>query len=137
MYTYSARITDVYDGDSVTMDVDLGFSVTLHGLKFRIAQVDTPEIRGKSEKEKTAGKLVRDWVKKNWTNRPLQIVTVKDKTEKYGRYLAFIKDTKRPLEEMDLSTVLIKKGFAKFYEGSRREPWTEEQLDHIIKSLQL
>ncbi len=47
MYEYKAKIIEVYDGDTFTFEVDLGFSITVKE-KIRLAGINTPEVRGKS-----------------------------------------------------------------------------------------
>lgn len=85
-YTYSAVILDVYDGDTMTAEVDLGFNVKMK-MKLRLAGVDTPEIRGT---EREHGLVVRDYVRNLILNKEVVFESIKDKTGKYGRYLAII-----------------------------------------------
>lgn len=58
-YFYKAVVRDVYDGDSCTVDIDLGFGIWMKGQKLRLMGIDTPELRG-SEREE--GLKVRDYV---------------------------------------------------------------------------
>lgn len=44
MYEYKAQVVSVYDGDTLTVDIDLGFEVWLRKQKIRLAGIDTPEI---------------------------------------------------------------------------------------------
>lgn len=46
MYRYRAKVKSVYDGDTCTVDIDLGFHITLRDIKVRLYGVDTPELRG-------------------------------------------------------------------------------------------
>jgi len=46
LYYYRARVTKVYDGDTITVDIDLGFHVGLKSEKIRLYRIDTPEVRG-------------------------------------------------------------------------------------------
>ena len=46
LYTYKARCVSVYDGDSITLDIDLGFNHWMLNQKIRLLGIDTPEIRG-------------------------------------------------------------------------------------------
>lgn len=85
LYTYNAIVTDVYDGDSFTVDIDLGLNVWLRGVKLRLARIDTPELRGD---EREVGIQVRDYVRMRLLNKKVVIKTDKDKTGKYGRYIA-------------------------------------------------
>ena len=50
LYHYRATITAVYDGDTCTADVDLGFKVTVRGEKIRLARINPLEIRGAGRK---------------------------------------------------------------------------------------
>lgn len=86
MYTYKANIVSVYDGDTVTALVDLGFKISFQ-MKLRLLGINTPEMRGP---EKIEGKKVRDLVRELILNKEVTIVTKRDKKGKYGRYLATI-----------------------------------------------
>jgi len=85
-YVYRAKIIDVYDGDTCTAIVDLGFYVHIQ-MKLRLYGLDTPEVRGV---EKVKGVQVRDIVRSRILNKDVIIKTFKDSQEKYGRYLAII-----------------------------------------------
>ncbi|VAW64978.1 hypothetical protein MNBD_GAMMA08-2006 [hydrothermal vent metagenome] len=85
LYHYKGFVTKVYDGDTITVDVDLGFNVLLKKEKFRLFRINTPEVRG-DEKEK--GYISRDWLRERVLNKEIILVTNKDKKGKYGRWLA-------------------------------------------------
>lgn len=84
-YTYKATVVKVYDGDTITVDVDLGFGVWLTNQKMRLFGIDTPEVRGKEREE---GLIVRDWLRGRILHREIVIKTHKDRKGKYGRWLA-------------------------------------------------
>lgn len=86
MYHYNAKIVAVYDGDTVTAVVDLGFNISFK-MKLRLLGIDTPELRGA---DKIEGKRVRDIVRGMILDKQVEIKTKRDKTGKYGRYLATI-----------------------------------------------
>jgi len=86
LYTYKAKIVAVYDGDTVTALVDLGFKVQKE-MKLRLTGIDTPELRGDEREE---GLKVRDYVRGLILDKDVTIKTSKDKQGKYGRYLAEI-----------------------------------------------
>lgn len=86
-YTYEAKITDVYDGDTVTADIDLGFDTWMHDRKLRLNGIDAPELRGD---EKEAGLKSRDALRKQVLGKDVTLCTIKDKQGKYGRYLTNI-----------------------------------------------
>ena len=52
MYEYKALINRVVDGDTVDVDIDLGFGVWLHDERVRIMGIDTPESRTRDLVEK-------------------------------------------------------------------------------------
>ncbi|WP_222611773.1 thermonuclease family protein [Seonamhaeicola algicola] len=106
MYHYKAKIIDVYDGDTVTAMVDLGF-LHFQEMKLRLYGIDTPELRG-SERE--AGLVVRDIVRELILNKEVEIHSYKDKQGKYGRYLANI-----IVNGVDLNQWLVDNGHAKPY----------------------
>ncbi|WP_452221378.1 thermonuclease family protein [Lacinutrix salivirga] len=106
MYHYKAKIISVYDGDTVTAIVDLGF---LHSqeMKLRLLGIDTPEMRGP---EKVEGKKVRDILREMILDKEVEIHTYKDKQGKYGRYLASI-----VLDGLDVNQWLVDNGHAEPY----------------------
>lgn len=91
MYTYNAIITNVIDGDTFDLDVDLGFYVHVN-VRVRLLNVDTPEKRG--SEEKGLGLLVTKYSEQLLTNRK---VLIRSKgtdnplnTDSFGRWLAEI-----------------------------------------------
>ena len=90
LYLYKAHVTDVYDGDTIT--IDLGFNTWIKDERIRLARINTPEVRGK---EKVEGKLARDWLREKILNQDILLRTIKskkgaDSKGKYGRYLGEI-----------------------------------------------
>jgi micrococcal nuclease len=94
MYIYSAKLIRVVDGDTVDLDVDLGFKVHQE-IRTRLYGIDTPEIYGvKKESEefqkgKAASNFVEEWFASLGTNNFI-VETIKDQKGKYGRYLVRI-----------------------------------------------
>jgi len=84
LYNYVAFVKKVYDGDTITVDIDLGLSVIMKNQKIRLYGIDTPEVRGKN---KIKGFEVRDYVRGKILNQRIRIRTIKDKKGKYGRLL--------------------------------------------------
>ena len=86
-YIYKARITGVYDGDTVTASIDLGFHVFLNNQTIRLAEIDAPELKGR---ERPRGLAVRDWLRRRLLDQDVVIETIRDKKETYGRWLGKI-----------------------------------------------
>lgn len=107
-YVYKAVVTKVYDGDTCTADVDLGFDVTFTAT-LRLEGIDAPEVTGA---EKVQGIITRDRVRELVLGQEVRITS--HKREKYGRWLAsitFILDG----QIKDLSAYLIEQKLAEPY----------------------
>ena len=109
IYHYKAIIRSVYDGDTCKADIDLGLKSWVHGQKLRLARIDTPEIRGESHDE---GIKVRDFVRSKILDQEVFIQTVKDRTGKYGRYLAEIWVIENDGSIINLNDLLLDMNFA-------------------------
>ena len=57
MYEYRCKIVRVVDGDTVDVDIDLGFGVWMHKERIRLHGIDTPESRTRDLEEKKYGLL--------------------------------------------------------------------------------
>ena len=109
-YTYRAVIRSIYDGDSIRVDVDLGFGAWLHNLPIRLHGVDTPEVRGP---ERVQGLASKAWLEQRVPPGTKVILeTIKDATGKYGRYLAVVWH-----EGISMNDELLAQGLAKPYPG--------------------
>jgi micrococcal nuclease len=84
-YEYLATVISVYDGDTITVSVDLGFHIS-QTMSVRLARINSPEVRGGSS---TEGLEARDYLRSILpVGTRVTLVTHKDGREKYGRYLA-------------------------------------------------
>jgi micrococcal nuclease len=115
MYEYEATIIDVYDGDTVTALIDLGFSIYIKK-RIRLNGIDTPEIRTLNIKEKEYGLEVRDYLRELILNKKVTLDTYKP--DKYGRCLADIY-----LGKMNINNHLINKRYAVPYYGGKKHIW--------------
>lgn len=87
MYEYKAVITNVVDGDTFDMDIDLGFNIHIHE-RVRLLDIDTPEKFGK---EKELGLLVKDYAAFEFAGMEVVIKSEKAdvaaNTDSFGRWL--------------------------------------------------
>ena len=115
MYTYDAEVVSVYDGDTATATVDLGFKISAIKVKLRFYGIDTAEIRGGTEITKTAAREARDYVKEKILGKKIRMKSLGK--GKYGRYLAIIwtVDDDGNVAEESLNDELIRLGLAKVY----------------------
>ena len=117
MYEYKCKIVKVVDGDTVDIDLDLGFGVWLRDERVRIMGIDTPESRTSDKVEKIFGLAA---TAKAHTLIPegsnCIIRTRRDKAGKYGRTMGdFV------LEDGTLYTdVMIETHHAVPYEGQAK-----------------
>ena len=85
MYEYRCKIRRVVDGDTVDVDIDLGFGMWIHNERIRLYGVDTPESRTRDLEEKKYGLLAKSFVLSYLPEGSYQtLVTVKDKAGKFG-----------------------------------------------------
>jgi len=91
VYEYKGFVRKVYDGDTITVDIDLGFDVILKNQKIRLARINTPEIRGK---ERSEGLKSRDALRNKIGSKWIKLKTYQDKKGKWGRWIGeiWIKD---------------------------------------------
>lgn len=87
LYFYKAHVTSVYDGDTCTINIDLGLHIWIHGGKIRLARINAPELR---KEERPRGLESRDYLRRLILDKDILLETVKDKKGKYGRYLGEI-----------------------------------------------
>jgi len=77
-YEYHAKVTQVVDGDTIVVDIDLGFNVVLANQSVRLLGVDTPESRTSDKVEKVFGLASKDYTKEfvdNCRKRSLFVLT--------------------------------------------------------------
>jgi len=87
-YRYNAKVVRWVDGDTIVLDVDLGFGIWVHKEHIRLARIDTPEMRGAEKIEGRKVKLAMET--KIPVGTMIVIETAKDGKGKYGRYVAEI-----------------------------------------------
>lgn len=87
LYQYRAEITRVIDGDTVVADIDLGFHTWRRDEHLRLWGINAPELDGNPASPGTEAKAA---LEARILGKKLIICTLKDKQEKYGRYLAKI-----------------------------------------------
>jgi len=108
-YFYSAIVREVYDGDTCTVDIDLGLSTWQHGEKLRLNRIDAPELRGATRE---AGLASRDFLREKIDGKNIILESVKDSREKYGRYLAEIWLVDEKGKWLNVNDLLVSSGQA-------------------------
>jgi len=124
MYTYRAGVIDIYDGDTMTVLMDMGLK-EYKVRTLRLYGINTPELRGE---EREQGLVVRDYVREQlgsntpWTMKRPKLVlpsvvieTHKDKSGKYGRLLATVYYYRDMGGWLNLNAELLRLNYAKEY----------------------
>ncbi|MFH1636736.1 MAG: thermonuclease family protein [Chloroflexota bacterium] len=111
LYNYRAIVKSVYDGDTCTVDIDLGLGTWIHKEKLRLYRINTPEVRGVQRPE---GLKSRDFLREKIDGKEIIIQTVKDRKGKYGRYLAEIWLEGEGDELTNINDLLVQEGFAEY-----------------------
>jgi micrococcal nuclease len=109
LYHYRALITSVYDGDTCDADIDLGLSTWVKGEKLRLYRINSPELRGP---EREAGLLSRDYLRSLIEGKEVMLQTIRDRHEKFGRYLAELWLQNADGTWVNVNDLLVTKGFA-------------------------
>ena len=120
MYEYRAIINRVIDGDTVDVDIDLGFNVVIQDERVRIMGIDTPESRTSDKVEKVFGLAAKERLKSLLGKEAILKTEVskdgEDMKGKFGRVLGdFIGEDGRLITE-----VLIEEGHAVRYHGQNK-----------------
>ena len=105
MYEYKAKVLRVVDGDTIDAEVNLGFNIKAE-MKFRLAHINAPEMNTNEGKN---AKLV---LAERIENKEVTILSLKDRKEKYGRYLAVIVS-----DNININEWLVQQNLAVKYEG--------------------
>jgi len=81
----------VIDGDTIDVDIDLGFDISL-ARRVRMAGIDTPESRTTDKAEKVLGLESKEYLKKMMKDAKTIVIKTQlpDSSEKYGRILGWV-----------------------------------------------
>ena len=120
-YKYNVKIKKVIDGDTVDVDIDLGFGVWLHKERVRIMGIDTPESRTRDKVEKLFGLASKTKLKELLPLSSMQVLVVGeyDAKGKFGRILGDFE-----IEDKKVTDILIEEGHAVAYFGGNKEEIT-------------
>lgn len=129
MYEYRAKINKIVDGDTVDIDIDLGFGIWLHNERVRIMGIDTPESRTSDEVEKVFGLAAKARLKELLGETAILKTQVdksgEDAKGKFGRILGdFVAPDGRMVTE-----IMIEEGHCVPYFGESKE---DVQAQHMI-----
>lgn len=118
--TYDVKINHVYDGDTFYFNWP-GLPKELNPMAIRLRGVDTPEMKGKCEREKVLAKRAKEFTVSQ-LNLSAGYVRIGDiKWDKYGGRIDA--DVYVGPQRASLAPLLIRQGLARPYEGGTKQPW--------------
>jgi|TARA_B110000444_G_scaffold251129_1_gene278535 micrococcal nuclease len=130
MYEYRVKVIKVIDGDTVDVDIDLGFDILIKGERVRIMGIDTPESRTRDKVEKKFGLASKARLKEliGGKSGPILKTQINRKGEdmrgKFGRILGdFVTDDGRLVTE-----ILVEEGHAVAYFGGSKEEIQDKHM---------
>ena len=88
---YVKKVTNVVDGDTIDVEIDLGFDISFSS-RVRLAGIDTPESRTKDKAEKALGLEVKEYLKSKIKDAKSVVIKTEkmDSSEKCGRILGWV-----------------------------------------------
>ena len=129
MYEYKCKIVRIVDGDTVDVDIDLGFGVWMRKQRIRMYGIDTPESRTSDKVEKVYGKAATEFLTKGTNAGDLTLKTFKDGKGKFGRILGELWYG----GEHNINQLLVDNRHAVRYHGQSKEDIAEEHLANRAK----
>ena len=131
MYEYRVKINRVVDGDTVDVDIDLGFGVWLHDERVRIMGIDTPESRTSDSVEKVFGLAAKNRLKELLGEEAILKTQIdksgEDAKGKFGRILGDFACVVNG-ENTAVTKVLIEEGHAVEYWGQSKDDIQEAHM---------
>ena len=138
MYEYKCKILRVVDGDTVDVDIDLGFGVWMHKERVRMMGIDTPESRTRDRVEKAFGLASKDRLKELLPIGSIQVLKTEidrsgeDKKGKFGRILGdFLVDDNRRCTD-----ILVEEGHAVAYFGGSKDDVDAQHMANRTRLLE-
>jgi micrococcal nuclease len=130
MHEYKAKVVRVIDGDTIDVDIDLGFDVILSKQRIRLYGIDTPESRTRDKEEKFYGKISAQFLKDRCKKGSyITVRTHLDKKGKFGRILGEI-----IVDNINLNKQMIEEHLAVEYSGQNKN---EIDLEHQVNRMSL
>ena len=134
MYEYRATVVKVIDGDTVDVDIDLGFGICMKDERVRIMGIDTPESRTRDKVEDLFGEAAKARVKELLNGDVVLKTQIarngEDMKGKFGRILGDFK-----IGEKMLTDILVEEGHAVAYFGGSKEEIAMKHLANREKLL--
>ena len=135
MYEYKCTVNKIVDGDTVDVDIDLGFGVVLTDERVRIMGIDTPESRTRNKIEKLFGLAAKKRLKELLSEHCVLKTEInkngEDMKGKFGRVLGdFVASDGKMITD-----IMIEEGHAVAYHGQSKDDVKAAHLENRKKLL--
>lgn len=112
-YLYRAEVTNIVDGDTIDVDIDLGFYIWIRNQRIRLVGIDAPEKRGETrDKGEESSAFLENLIDgKSIILRTLKGRDDSDRNDSFGRWLGVIY-----LDGKNINQAMIEAGHAVIYE---------------------
>ena len=128
MYEYRCKVLKVVDGDTVDVDIDLGFGTWIHNERVRIMGIDTPESRTSNDIEKKFGLAAKHRLQELLGETAILKTQIDKKGEdmkgKFGRILGNFKTEDGRI----CAKILCEEGHAVAYFGGAKEDIQKQHM---------
>ena len=128
MYEYRCEIVKIIDGDTVDVDIDLGFGVWLKKERIRMFGIDTPESRTRDLEEKKYGLAAKEFLTKWLSAGNITLKTQKDAEGKFGRILGELW-----YNDVNINQKMVEEHHAVEYTGQSKSEIVSEHLFNRTK----
>ena len=133
MYHYPCKIIKIVDGDTVDVDIDLGFGVWMRNQRIRMYGIDAPESRTSNQTEKVYGVASKRFLEGMCDDKNgLVLRTHKDKKGKFGRILGELWRT-TDYADQSINEYMIEKYHAVRYMGQSKDDIRDEHIKNRLK----
>ena len=129
MYEYKCKIVKVVDGDTVDVDIDLGFGCWLKDERVRVMGIDTPESRTSDKVEKIFGLKAKERLNSLLgANAILQTQVSKNGENMKGKFGRILGNFLTEDGSKVCADVLVAEGHAVHYSGGSKDATTEQHM---------
>jgi len=121
MYEYNCKIVKIIDGDTVDVDIDLGFGIWIHNERIRVIGIDAPETRTSDPVEKIFGMASKQRLEQLLvvgSTTVLRTTIDKSGTDAKGKFGRILGDF--VLGDRTVTEILVEEGHAVKYHGQTR-----------------
>ena len=121
MYEYNVKVIKIIDGDTIDVDIDLGFNTVLVKQRIRLFGIDTPESRTRNKEEKKRGLLSKAYLA---SKCPVGS-TIRLRSHERGKFGRILGDIFEYNKTTSINDELVEEGYAVHYHGQSKEDLEE------------